>query len=143
MPYKKNSLTIQNPLGISAKQQNDTVFKPNRRMKVWLAAAEELGPQASISSISRSVRIPRDAWYKWLHKPGFIEWYEARWQIILMIYRAKLDAIGMKYASEGRYDFWLAMQKRVGNIEPEIKKKPQTQINQFSISSEVLERLKS
>jgi len=96
-------------------QQNNTIFEPNRRMQTWVATAERLGPMASISSISRKTGIPRDAWYKWVNKPGFFDWYELRWKKILMIYRWKLDAIGLKRA-ETSYVYWRDMQRRVGNM---------------------------
>lgn len=106
------------------------VFQPTPHMKVWLDTAMQLESD-SITDIAEACNISRKTWYDWINNPEFINWFNTTWNERLRGHAWKLDVIGMK---QGKRDFnyWKAMQQRVGNLQD----KPQS-LQQFNVNGEM------
>lgn len=106
------------------------VYKPLPSQKVWLYTALQLETD-SITDIARACGIDRTQWYRWLERPGFIEWFNNSWNESLKGHAWKLDVIGMKQGKKD-FNYWKAMQQRVGNLQD----KPQS-LQQFNVNGEM------
>lgn len=113
-PAKKDSQlkVIDQPKELSKTSTVQTVFKPTASMKLWIATSTDLMTD-NISKISEECGIDRTSWYKWLKKPGFLEWFDAERERYMALIRHKLDNIGVKKA-EKNFKYWEAMQKIAG-----------------------------
>lgn len=88
-------------------------FKPTLGMEKWLETQAELMSD-TITEIAEACGLDRSNWYDWLKKPGFEDWYFSEYEKRLSRIRPQLDAIGMKFAKRGEYQFWKDMQKVAG-----------------------------
>lgn len=106
------------------------VFTPTPGMQLWLITAMQLETD-SITDIAQACQMSRTAWYEWLDKPGFIDWYNATWNEKIKSQAWRLDTIGMKNAKKD-FNYWKSMQQRVGNIQD----KPSS-LQQFNVNGEM------
>lgn len=90
-------------------------FKPTPHMIVWLDTAIKSGSDV-IDEIGRLSGVNESSYYKWLNVPGFVDWYEEEWNRRLKGNAWRLDAIGMKNSRKD-FNYWKAMQQRVGRLE--------------------------
>lgn len=97
----------------------EPIFQPTPHMIVWLDAALK-SETDEIAVIAKNCNMSRNSWYRWVRNPKFIEWFDAEWDKKIKSYAWKLDAIGMKNAKRD-YNYWKAMQHRVGNTVEESK----------------------
>lgn len=105
-------------------------FHPTPHMLVWLDTAIQLESD-NTSEISETCKISRTAWYDWLKDPEFVEWFNAEWDRRIKGHAWKLDVIGMKN-SKRDFNYWKAMQQRVGRLED----KPSA-LQQFNIGNDM------
>jgi hypothetical protein len=97
-------------------------FQPRPHMIIWLDVAIELQSDSptDIETACKEAGTPvsRRSWYEWRKEPGFQEWFDEQWTLKRKYWKHSLDAIGMKYAKRGDYNFWRDMKKTVGD-DPE------------------------
>ena len=119
----KNNEALQNAT-------NSDVYKPLPSQIVWLDTALQLETD-SITDIEQACGIDRTQWYRWLDRPGFIDWYNNTWNEKLRGHAWKLDIIGMKQGKKD-FNYWKAMQQRVGNLteKPTVALQVNTVINE-------------
>lgn len=97
--------------------QNPTekvIFKPTGAMQKWLDKAVEL-MSVNKSEISKACGVDRSTWYDWLDVPGFLDWYTAEYKRRRQVILPELDAIGMKQARRGDFNFWKEMNRKAGD----------------------------
>lgn len=116
--------------GVSQSVTSAKEFTPNLDMMKWVDTAIQLETD-TISDIAEACGIDRKQWYRWLDRPGFIDWFRGEWNRKLQAHSWKLDAIGMKRAKVD-HKYWHDMQNRVGNLID----KPST-LQQFNVSGEM------
>jgi len=104
-----------NATELQEKPTSEIAFKATPGMKVWLDAAIQSDTD-NISEIATACGMDRSAWYDWLDKPGFLEWWEAEWNRKLLGQGWRLDQIGMKNAKRD-HRYWESMQKRMGRLQ--------------------------
>jgi len=135
LPAKKDSQlkVINEPKQLSKTSTVQTVFKPTASMKLWIATSADLMTN-NISEIADECGIDRTSWYKWLKKPGFLEWFEKEKERYMVLLRHKLDNIGVQKASND-FKYWKAMQKIAGrDVSEEAPAAPSSAV-QFNFNS--------
>ena len=68
------------------------------------------------STIERNCNVSRESWYRWQQKPEFNLWFYEEYRKARQRIIPKLDEIGLKYSSRGNFDFWRAMNQKVGEM---------------------------
>ena len=95
--------------------QTVKIFSPTPSMEKWLDTAIELSID-SPTELSKETGLVKQNWYNWLKEPGFEDWYYEAYKNKRKRWLPALDAIGMKHAKAGKYDFWKDMNKKAGDI---------------------------
>ena len=90
-------------------------FVPTLGMQKWLDTAIEMTTD-SPTHIGSESGLSKTNWYEWLKVPGFEDWYYEAYRNKRKRWLPSLDAIGMKHAKAGKYDFWKDMNKKAGDI---------------------------
>lgn len=111
----------------STKQEE---FKPTPHMLVWIDTAMKSGSDV-IDEISNLSGVDESTYYGWIKKPEFVEWFNGEWERRLRSQAWKLDQYGMKNAKRD-FNYWKAMQNRVGRLED----KPSA-LQQFNIGNDM------
>jgi len=99
----------------SQKQTAVTVFKPSSKMVEYLNAAVEYLTD-SPSKVAAHCDVSRKAWYRWQEVEGFVDWFYSEYAKRRRKIIPKLDQIGLKHAANGDFDFWKAMNQKVGEL---------------------------
>lgn len=125
-------ISTQNPTEI-------TTFNPTHKMVEYVDTAVRILSD-SPSKVSANCEVDRRSWYDWLKLPGFEDWFYDEYTRRRKRIIPKLDAIGMKHASRGAYQFWEAMNKKVGDLY-DGPTSPSVNTFQFQFTREQIERL--
>lgn len=108
---KKTDTAIQKSKELTETEE----FNPTPGMEKWLATAVELHSD-SPTEIAAASKMTKQAWYKWLEKPGFEDWYYEAYRKARRRWLPTLDKIGMKNAVRD-YNYWKDMRKAAGDVE--------------------------
>ena len=123
-PVTEESKTLEEEKQLMQDATTKAPYSPLPSQIVWIDTAMQLETD-NISAIAEACNIDRCQWYRWMDKPGFIEWYEAEWNRRLKGIGWRLDVIGLKNARRD-YNYWKSMQQRVGRLQ---EKNSLTQVN--------------
>ena len=107
--------------------QEVTEFKALPSMIVWLDTAIRIASD-SPGEIEKESNISRQSWYRWLDTPGFEDWYYEEYKKKRRRWLPTLDAMGMKHAAKGDYNFWRDMNKKSGE-SLDVKVESNVQVN--------------
>ena len=102
-----------NPIIPALLPQEVHIFKPTLGMEKWLDTAINLASD-SPTEISSESGLSKTNWYEWLKLPDFEDWYYESYKNKRKRWLPSLDAMGMKHAKAGKYDFWKDMNKKAG-----------------------------
>lgn len=95
--------------------QREKTFHPTDKQWEYLnTAIKELTDRPS--TIERNCSISRQSWYRWQKNPDFNLWFYAEYRKARQSIIPKLDEIGLKYSNRGNFDFWRAMNQKVGEM---------------------------
>jgi len=98
------------------KSTKEKVFKPSPKQQEYVLAAVEAMTD-SPTKIAEKCGVSRSAWYKWLREdPDFIAWFYEEYRNMRKRIIPRLDAIALKHAKRGDFDFWKAMNQKVGDF---------------------------
>lgn len=113
----------------------ESVFEPSTNQQFWLDMAIQIRSD-SPSEIESACKeagnsISRQSWYDWKEDQKFVNWFYSQWKEKRKEWLVELDAIGMKMAKRGDYNFWKDMKRTVGDY-PEESRSPGT-LQQFNL----------
>jgi len=81
--------------------QSGTEWKPNRRQKRLLDAAQESGVNRTITQICKEVGVPRRTFYNWLGKEGFEKAWDDVWRRAIVRHMPGVVAAMVATANKG------------------------------------------
>lgn len=100
-----------------AQNQQNSTFIPTELMEKWVDKALELGTK-SPTEIADSLKMDRSTFYKWQIIPGFIEWWNDRWETYREILKFKLINIALEQSRKGKIKFFIALIEMLGMVGP-------------------------
>jgi len=91
------------------------VFKPTEAMWDYLNTAVTL-LTTSPTIVGDNCDVSRMSWYRWKKDPAFMNWFWTEYKLARQRVIPDLDRIAMKYAERGEFEFWKAMNQKVGEL---------------------------
>lgn len=128
-PKKNVAQLLDNPAKIKE-------FKPLASMEKWLDIAIRLQTD-NLTLIAKECGMDRSAWYEWMSKPGFEDWYFENYKKKRSRWLPTLDAHGMRRAAKD-HKYWQDMNKKIGELKDEPNSLTQVNLEQnFTPGKEV------